>query len=112
MPSALDNRPLKFDEFEKIANQIVYVSATPSDYEIEKANGVVVEQLIRPTGLIDPRIETHPTKGQIDNLISEINLGLILGRLSIASLSTMQARPLTCKPILLLKKSIKTSPMC
>jgi len=74
LPSALDNRPLKFDEFEKVSNQIVYVSATPSDYEIEKANGVVVEQVIRPTGLIDPLIEVQPIKGQIDNLISEINL--------------------------------------
>ena len=76
LPSALDNRPLKFDEFEKISNQVVYVSATPSDYEIEKANGVIVEQLIRPTGLIDPLIEVHPIKGQIDNLISEINLAV------------------------------------
>ena len=76
LPSALDNRPLKFDEFEKVTNQIVYVSATPSDYEIEKSNGVIVEQVIRPTGLIDPLIEVHPIKGQIDNLISEINLAV------------------------------------
>ena len=76
LPSALDNRPLKFNEFEKIPNQIVYVSATPSDYEIEKANGIIVEQLIRPTGLIDPPIKVHPSKGQIDNLISEINIAL------------------------------------
>ena len=74
LPSALDNRPLQFDEFENILNQCIYVSATPSDYEIEKANGVVVEQVIRPTGLIDPLIEVQPIKGQIDNLISEINL--------------------------------------
>ncbi|NLA22638.1 MAG: excinuclease ABC subunit UvrB [Candidatus Marinimicrobia bacterium] len=72
LPSALDNRPLKFHEFEKMVNQAVFVSATPSDYELEKCNGVVVEQIIRPTGLLDPEIIVKPTKHQIDDLIDEI----------------------------------------
>ena len=72
LPSALDNRPLKFDEFMNKMNQVVFVSATPSEFEIEKSNGVVVDQIIRPTGLIDPEIEVRPTKGQIDDLIEEI----------------------------------------
>ena len=73
LPSALDNRPLKFEEFESMLNQTIYVSATPSDYEVNKSNGVIVEQLIRPTGLVDPEVEIIPTKGQMDTLISEIN---------------------------------------
>ncbi len=72
LPSALDNRPLKFDEFEEKMNQMLYVSATPSDYELEKCQGVVVEQVIRPTGLIDPEIEVRPVATQIDDLIEEI----------------------------------------
>lgn len=72
LPSALDNRPLKFEEFENLTNQIIYVSATPADYELEKSCGVVVEQIIRPTGLLDPEIEVRPIKGQIDDLIGEI----------------------------------------
>ena len=72
LPSALDNRPLKFHEFEKMVNQAVFVSATPSDYELEKCIGVVVEQIIRPTGLLDPEIIVKPTKHQIDDLIDEI----------------------------------------
>jgi excinuclease ABC subunit B len=72
LPSALDNRPLNFDEFEKMVDQIVYVSATPDDYEISDAKGVVVEQIIRPTGLLDPRIEVRPIKNQIDDLLVEI----------------------------------------
>lgn len=72
LPSALDNRPLKFDEFEKYVNQAVFVSATPADYELEKSDGVVVEQVIRPTGLIDPEIEIRPIATQIDDLIAEI----------------------------------------
>jgi excinuclease ABC subunit B len=72
LPSALDNRPLKFDEFIDKMNQVIFVSATPSEFEIEKSNGVVVDQIIRPTGLIDPEIEVRPTKGQIDDLIEEI----------------------------------------
>ena len=73
LPSALDNRPLKFDEFNEKINQVIYVSATPGDYELERCNGEVVEQLIRPTGLLDPSIEIRGTSGQIDDLIGEIN---------------------------------------
>jgi excinuclease ABC subunit B len=72
MPSALDNRPLTFDEFEHRTNQIVYVSATPGPYELTKSAGVVVEQIIRPTGLIDPPVEIRPVKGQIDDLLHMI----------------------------------------
>ncbi len=73
LPSALDNRPLKFDEFEKKINQVIYVSATPGDYELERVHNHTVEQIIRPTGLLDPTIEVKPTKNQIDNLLEEIN---------------------------------------
>lgn len=73
LPSALDNRPLRFEEFEKIINQVIYVSATPGDYELEKTKGEVIEQIIRPTGLLDPVIEIRPTKNQIDDIIDEIN---------------------------------------
>lgn len=72
LPSALDNRPLKFDEFEQKINQVIYVSATPGDYELEKTNHYFIEQIIRPTGLLDPTIEVRPTTGQIDDLIGEI----------------------------------------
>ena len=72
LPSALDNRPLKFEEFEERANQVIYVSATPGPYELTKSAGVVVEQIIRPTGLIDPEVEVRPVKGQIDDLLHEI----------------------------------------
>jgi len=72
MPSALDNRPLTFEEFEHRMNQIVYVSATPGPYELTKSAGVVVEQIIRPTGLVDPPVEVRPVKGQIDDLLHEI----------------------------------------
>ena len=72
LPSALDNRPLKFEEFEKRANQVIYVSATPSDYELTRAAGVVVEQIVRPTGLIDPEVEVRPVRGQVDDLLEEI----------------------------------------
>ena len=74
LPSALDNRPLKFAEFESMIHQAIFCSATPADYEMEKSKGVVVEQIIRPTGLIDPDILTRPTRGQIDDLIHEIRL--------------------------------------
>ena len=73
LPSALDNRPLKFNEFEDKINQVIYVSATPGDYELEKVDNKVVEQIIRPTGLLDPTIEVRKTKGQIDDIVSEIN---------------------------------------
>ena len=72
LPSALDNRPLRFEEFEKMVNQAIYVSATPGDYELEKVHGEVIEQIIRPTGLLDPIVEVRPTKGQIDDLVDEI----------------------------------------
>ena len=72
LPAAMDNRPLKFEEFEALQNQVLYVSATPADYELEKTEGVFVEQIIRPTGLLDPVIEVRPSKDQIDDLIEEI----------------------------------------
>lgn len=74
LQSAMDNRPLKFEEFETLLHQVVYVSATPANYELEQSEGVVVEQIIRPTGLLDPRIEVRPSKNQIDDLIEEIHL--------------------------------------
>jgi len=74
LPAALDNRPLQFDEYESIVNQVLYVSATPADYELEKCDGVIVEQIIRPTGLLDPVIEVRPTQNQIDDLLHEIDL--------------------------------------
>ena len=72
LPSALDNRPLKFEEFESKLNNVIYVSATPGDYELEKTNNHYIQQIIRPTGLLDPKIEVRPTKNQIDNLLEEI----------------------------------------
>lgn len=72
LPAAFDNRPLRFDEFESLAHQVIYVSATPAEYELQRAEGVVVEQIIRPTGLLDPPIEVRPTHNQIDNLMEEI----------------------------------------
>ena len=74
LPSALDNRPLKFEEFEKLQQRVLYVSATPADYELKKTEGFLVEQIIRPTGLLDPEIEVRPSKNQIDDLIEEIQL--------------------------------------
>lgn len=73
LPSALDNRPLKFEEFEQMAGQVIYVSATPADYELGQTEGVVVEQIIRPTGLLDPTIEVRPSQNQIDDLLEEID---------------------------------------
>ena len=72
LPSALDNRPLKFEEWEEINKQTIFVSATPADYELEKSDGVIVEQILRPTGLLDPRIEVRPSENQIDDLLEEI----------------------------------------
>ncbi len=74
LPAAMDNRPLKFDEFEELVNQVIFVSATPADFELEKSGGVIVEQLIRPTGLLDPLIEVRPSLNQIDDLMREIRL--------------------------------------
>ena len=74
LPAAADNRPLKFDEFEGLSKQTVYVSATPADYELEKSNGLIVEQVVRPTGLLEPPIEVRPSKDQIDDLLEEIQI--------------------------------------
>lgn len=73
LPSAFDNRPLKFEEFQQLQNQTIYISATPADFEINESEGVVVEQIIRPTGLLDPPIEIHPAKNQVDDLLEEID---------------------------------------
>ncbi|TVR74835.1 MAG: excinuclease ABC subunit UvrB [Marinilabiliales bacterium] len=73
LPAAIDNRPLKFEEFEQVTGQIIFVSATPGDYELEKSEGIIVEQVIRPTGLPEPDVEVHPTPDQIDHLMGEIN---------------------------------------
>ncbi len=74
LPAAFDNRPLKFEEFQQLVHQVIYVSATPADYELNEAEGIVVEQLIRPTGLLDPEIEVRPTENQIDDLLEEIRI--------------------------------------
>lgn len=74
LPAAYDNRPLKFEEFQELTNQVIYVSATPADYELEQCGGVIVEQVIRPTGLLDPTIEVRPTQNQIDDLMEEIRI--------------------------------------
>lgn len=74
LPAAFDNRPLRFEEFEQLLNQVIYVSATPAEYELKAAEGVVVEQVIRPTGLLDPKIEVRPTENQIDDLLEEIRV--------------------------------------
>ena len=96
LPSALDNRPMMFEEFEKIAPQTIYVSATPSDYEIEKSQGDVVRQVIRPTGLLDPEIEVRPVATQVDDLLSEINLRVPLKeRVLVTTLTKRMAEDLT-----------------
>lgn len=74
LPAAFDNRPLRFDEFQEMINQVIYVSATPAEYELQESDGVVVEQVIRPTGLLDPAIEVRPSEGQIDDLMNEIEI--------------------------------------
>lgn len=96
LPSALDNRPLKFDEFEGLVNQVVYVSATPADFELEKTGGAFVEQIIRPTGLLDPEIEVRPVKGQIDDLIGEIRIRVTKKeRVLVTTLTKKMAEDLT-----------------
>lgn len=96
LPSALDNRPLKFDEFLKKMNKVIFVSATPSEFEIQQSNGVVVDQIIRPTGLMDPEIEVKPTKGQIDDLIEEIQLRVEKGeRVLVLTLTKRMSEDLT-----------------
>lgn len=72
LPSAIDNRPLNFNEFENMVGQSIFVSATPGEYELEKTAGLIIEQVVRPTGLLDPPIEVRPTKNQIDDLLEEI----------------------------------------
>ena len=96
LPSALDNRPLKFEEFQELTNQVIYVSATPGDYEFEQSKGTYVEQIIRPTGLLDPQIEVRPIKGQIDDLIGEIRKRVILKeRTLVTTLTKKMAEDLT-----------------
>ena len=96
LPSALDNRPLRFEEFEGLINQAVFVSATPGDYELEQTNGEVVEQIIRPTGLLDPEIEVRPIEGQIDDLVDEIKLRIEKNqRTLITTLTVRMAEDLT-----------------
>lgn len=96
LPSALDNRPLKFDEFEKKGNNLIFVSATPGDYELEKVNREVVEQIIRPTGLIDPLVTVKPRKNQIDDIINQINQRIKQNeRVLITTLTIRMAEDLT-----------------
>ncbi len=96
LPSAFDNRPLKFDEFKKLIGQAVYVSATPAEYELNASGGVTAEQLIRPTGLLDPEIEVRPVEGQIDDLIGEINATTKKGeRVLVTTLTKRMAEDLT-----------------
>jgi excinuclease ABC subunit B len=96
LPSALDNRPLNFDEFERLAPQTIYVSATPADYELEKTDGVVIEQVIRPTGLLDPIIEVRPAVNQVDDLLDEIDKTIKMGdRVLVTTLTKRMAEELT-----------------
>lgn len=96
LPAAMDNRPLKFEEFEALQNQVIYVSATPADYEMQKSDGVYVEQLIRPTGLLDPIIEVRPSLNQIDDLIEEINIRVEKDeRILVTTLTKRMAEELT-----------------
>jgi len=96
LPAAMDNRPLKFEEFEALQNQVVYVSATPADYEMQKSEGIYVEQIIRPTGLLDPIIEVRPSKDQIDDLIEEIQQRVELDeRTLVTTLTKRMAEELT-----------------
>jgi excinuclease ABC subunit B len=96
LPSALDNRPLKFEEFETLLSQVIYVTATPSDYELNQSEGVVVEQLIRPTGLLDPQIEVKPSLNQIDDLLNEIELRTVKNeRILVTTLTKRMAEELS-----------------
>ena len=96
LPSALDNRPMSFEEFETLVNQAIYVSATPGNYELEKVHGEVVEQIIRPTGLLDPEITVRPTRGQIDDLLDEIHHCIAANeRVLITTLTVKMAEDLT-----------------
>ncbi len=96
LPSALDNRPMKFEEFEALAPQTIYVSATPSNYELEKSGGDIAEQVVRPTGLLDPQIEVRPVDTQVDDLLSEINKRVIINeRVLATTLTKRMAEDLT-----------------
>src|SRR5690606_31193667 len=96
LPSALDNRPLSFPEFETMVNQVIYVSATPADYELEQTEGVVVEQIVRPTGLLDPPIEVRPSLNQIDDLLDEVNERVKVGeRVLVTTLTKRMAEELS-----------------
>jgi excinuclease ABC subunit B len=95
LPSAVDNRPLKFHEFERCMNQVIYVSATPGPYELEHSGGVTVEQIIRPTGLLDPVIEVRPAKGQVDHLLGDVRAEIALGgRVLVTTLTKRMAEDL------------------
>lgn len=107
LPAARDNRPLKFEEFQQMVNQVIYVSATPADFELQQCEGVVVEQLIRPTGLLDPVIEVRPTLNQVDDLMEEIQLRIECGeRTLVTTLTKRMAEELTDY---LLQHSISTA---
>jgi len=96
LPSALDNRPLRFDEWEARLGQVIYVSATPGPYEMDKCKGVVVEQIIRPTGLVDPKVEIRPAEGQVDDLLGEIRARVAAGeRVLVTTLTKRMAEELT-----------------
>jgi excinuclease ABC subunit B len=96
LPSALDNRPLRFEEWEQRVGQVVFVSATPSEYELEKSGGIVVEQIIRPTGLTDPAVEMRPAKNQVEDLLGEIRKRVELGdRVLVTTLTKRMAEELT-----------------
>jgi excinuclease ABC subunit B len=96
LPSALDNRPLQFQEFERLVNQVIYVSATPSEYELQKSEGVIVEQIIRPTGLVDPQVEVRPVAQQVDDLLEEIRKRAPKGeRVLVTTLTKRMAEDLT-----------------
>ena len=96
LPSAMDNRPLTYEEFERFHHQVLFVSATPADYELEASGGVVVEQIIRPTGILDPKVEVRPVEGQIDDLLAEIRLRVKAGgRVLVTTLTKRMSEDLT-----------------
>lgn len=96
LPSALDNRPLRFDEFDKLVNQAIFVSATPGKFELDRAQGIVAEQIIRPTGLVDPKVEVRPVKGQMENLLGECRARISRGeRVLVTTLTKRMAEDLT-----------------
>jgi excinuclease ABC subunit B len=106
LPAALDNRPLKFEEFEKVTRQMVYVSATPADFELQRAEGIITEQVIRPTGILDPPIEIRPTANQIDDLLEEVQIRIEKGqRVLVTTLTKRMAEELSKY---LLKIDVKT----